>query len=423
MQWGDEGKGHIVDMLAGDVDIVARFSGGDNAGHTVVVGKDIFKLHLIPSGIVREQAVCVLGNGMVINPDVLVKEIEGLKKRGIDVSPERLVLSSSAHLITDAHIEIDRAKEYLRGTDPIGTTLRGVGPAYMDKAARTGIRVGALSYPDDLYNIVYDHTAAKNDQLVNLYYQEPLDAMQVATQFLKHSYDLQSYIKDASSFLWDALHENKKILAEGSQGAFLDLDHGTYPYVTSSWTTSSGALSGLGINIQHVNKVIGVAKAFSTRIGSGPFPCEVAGETAERLRGTGANLWDEFGTTTGRPRRVGWLDLVMLDYSNKLNGLTDLIITKLDILSGLKEIPVCIAYGHHEEKTVEFPTDLAVLERIEPLYITFSGWEEDITGIKKFKDLPKNAQSYVSFISGTLGVNISHVSVGPGRDQIIECLT
>jgi adenylosuccinate synthase len=421
-QWGDEGKGHITDLLAAEADIVARFGGGDNAGHTVTIGPEIFKLHLVPSGIVQERTICLLGNGMVINPAVLIREMEELERNGIDVSPDRLIISSSAHLITDGHIALDEARESARGADPIGTTRRGIGPAYSDKAARVGLRAGLLTQPDKLKEVVKAHIYDKNFQLDALYKQESLDAEEISNQFLAYSQRLGPYVRESSKILWHALDNGQRILAEGAQGTFLDLDHGTYPYVTSSWPTSGGAIIGLGIGVNSIDRVIGVAKVFTSRVGSGPFPCEITGDLANRLRGTGENPWDEFGTTTGRPRRVGWLDLVMLNHAHRLNDFSSLAVTKLDILSGIEEILVCTSYRHNGKQSGDFPLDLSVLGAVEPVYEVLPGWDQDISSIKRFDELPIEVQDYVNFIAASLNIEAPYLSVGPGREQIINRL-
>lgn len=419
-QWGDEGKGHITDLLASQAAVVARYSGGDNAGHTVAIGDEVFKLHLIPSGIIHPHVVCLIGNGAVVNPAVLLREMEGLAARGVDVSPARLKLSMQAHLITPGHIALDRAHEQQRGQEAIGTTLRGIGPAYTDKARRTGLRAELLADPETLADAIVAHIEEKNSALVGLYNMEPLDAGTIAADFAAYAQRLAPHLVDSGLLVDEALRAGQTVLAEGAQGTLLDLDHGTYPYVTSSSPTAGGALTGLGVGPRLVERVVGVAKAFTSRVGSGPFPTELEGEAAARLRGTGANPWDEYGTTTGRPRRVGWLDLVILDYARRINSLTDFVVTKLDILSGLAEIPVCVAYELDGERIGYFPAELGLLSRCRPVYETLPGWAEDIMGARRPADLPANARRYVDFIAERTGVPVHHVSVGPGREQFIE---
>ena len=418
-QWGDEGKGRFTDLLAAKADIVARFSGGDNAGHTVTIGKEVFKLHLIPSGIIHPQVVALIGNGVVVNPATLLREMAELAERGIAVGPERLQISQSAHLITPAHVALDKAEEASRGEDKIGTTLRGIGPAYMDKTGRFGLRAGLLREPETLADAIQQHIISKNKVLVNIYGAEPLDPEAVAALFVEYANRLGDHVVDSTRVIGKALAEEQNILAEGAQGTLLDLDHGTYPFVTSSSPTAGGALTGLGVGPTYVGRVLGVAKAFTSRVGSGPFPTELAGEDALRLRGTGSNPWDEYGTTTGRPRRVGWLDCNMVRYAKQINGLTEIVLTKLDVLSGLDEIPVCVSYTL-AGKTIDYlPSDLDTLGRCQPNYVMMAGWKEDITGAKTDADLPENARRYIAFIEEQIGLPVSMVSVGPARSQVV----
>lgn len=419
-QWGDEGKGHITDLMAAETNVVARFSGGDNAGHTVTVGEDIFKLHLTPSGIIHLNTICLIGNGVVLNPAVLLSEMNALAARGIDVGPERLRISRQAHLITPAHIAIDKAIESERGGDAIGTTLRGIGPAYTDKTSRVGLRASLLADPEALEDAVKEHTMAKNTVLAKIYGAGTLDTTAVAAQFAEYAQRLGPHLVDSSAYLHGVLRDGGSVLAEGAQGTFLDLDHGTYPFVTSSYPTAGGALVGLGIGPRMVGRVIGITKAFTSRVGSGPFPCQLEGELADRLRGTGANPWDEYGTTTGRPRRVGWLDLVMVCHAARINGLTELALTKLDILSGLDPLYVCIAYELDGQEIDHYPGDLELLSRCHPVYERLDGWEEGITGARSFNDLPRNARRYVEFVEEMSGIRVTFVSVGPAREQVIR---
>ena len=418
-QWGDEGKGHITDRLAQGAAVVARYSGGDNAGHTVTIGREIFKLHLIPSGIIHPGVLCLIGNGAVVNPAVLLREMDALAARGVDVGPARLKLSGGAHLITPGHIAMDRAHEHERGRGAIGTTLRGIGPAYTDKARRVGLRAELLADPAALAAALAEHVAIKNDVLVKVYGEEPLDAAAIAADFAAHAARLAPHLTDGPLLLDEALRRGQTVLAEGAQGTLLDIDHGTYPFVTSSSPTAGGAMTGLGVGPRAVDRVIGVAKAFTTRVGSGPFPTELDGAVAARLRGTGENPWDEYGTTTGRPRRVGWLDLPILRHARRVNSLSDLVLTKLDILSGLDEIPVCVGYELDGRRVDSFPTDLSVLARCRPIYEALPGWGEDVTAARAPSDLPDNARRYVTFVAEGAGVPVSYVSVGPGREQFI----
>lgn len=420
-QWGDEGKGRITDLLAAQAAIVARYSGGDNAGHTVTIGAEVFKLHLTPSGIVHEDVVCLIGNGVVINPAVLLRELDGLAARGVDVTPRRLKICRKAHLITPAHIALDKGYEAARGQEAIGTTQRGIGPAYTDKAQRSGLRAGLLADVEGLADAVAAHVESKNRILTDVLGQSPLPAKETALAYAQYASRLAPYLTDGSLYLSQALAEGKTILAEGAQGTLLDLDHGTYPFVTSSSATASGALTGLGVGPRCVGEIVGVAKAFTSRVGSGPFPAEISGNAALRLRGTGANPWDEYGTTTGRPRRVGWLDLVILRYAARINGLTQLAMTKLDILSGLPQIPVCVAYVRDGQQISHFPSDLTELAQCQPVYEMLPGWDEDITMARAWDELPPNARGYVQFVAEQVGVPVSLISVGPARDQVVIC--
>ena len=419
-QWGDEGKGRFTDLLAAEADIVARFSGGDNAGHTVTIGQEIFKLHLIPSGIIHPGVVAMIGNGVVINPATLLREMAGLAQRGIDVGPARLQISQTAHLITPAHVALDKAEEASRGDEKIGTTLRGIGPAYVDKTGRSGLRAGLLRDPEQLADAILAHVESKNRTLVNLYGAEPLNAEAVARQFVDYARRLGPHVVDSTRVMGQALAANQRILAEGAQGTLLDLDHGTYPFVTSSSPTAGGAMTGLGIGPTYVKRVVGVAKAFTSRVGSGPFPTELDGAEALRLRGTGENPWDEYGTTTGRPRRVGWLDLNMLRFAKQVNGLTEIVLTKLDVLSGLEQIPVCVSYELDGATIDYFPSDQDSLARCHPNYVILPGWQQDITSATGKESLPANARDYIEYVAAQIATPISMVSVGPARDQVVH---
>jgi adenylosuccinate synthase len=419
-QWGDEGKGRVVDLLSAQADYVARYNGGDNAGHTVTVGDQTFKLHLIPSGIIHPHTVGAIGNGVVVNPATLISEMDSLRGAGVAVNPERLVLSYAAHLITPGHRALDAAMEAARGRDAIGTTLRGIGPAYADKVARSGIRLGEMLDPETFPQSMQVHIQSINQRLVRLYGAEPLDPLVVANEYLEWAGQLKPYIQDVSLLLERALKQGKRVLAEGAQGTLLDLDHGTYPFVTSSNPTAAGALIGLGLGVGNVERVVGVTKAFQTRVGAGPFPSEVSGETAMRLRGTGEHPWDEFGTTTGRPRRVGWLDMVLLRYAGRINGLTELAITKLDILTGLESVKICVAYrrGDQIQENLLFgPGDIA---GFEPVYEELPAWQEDLRGVRSWENLPRSARAYILRIEELCGVPVRLASVGPERDQVVE---
>jgi adenylosuccinate synthase len=419
-QWGDEGKGRIVDWFASKADITARYNGGDNAGHTVTVGQRIFKLHLIPSGILRPEVVAVLGNGMVINPRQLLEEIGTLHQAGILISPERLHISSAAHLITPAHQALDQALEATRGKDSLGTTGRGIGPAYTDKAARRGLRMADLVTPDFFTRLA--DTIAETNQTLHLLGAPQLDPSAVCAEYRNYAAQLKDYITDTSATLRQALKEGKTVLAEGAQGTLLDLDHGTYPFVTSSTTTAPGALTGLGLGLTAAQdaRVTGVTKAFQTRVGSGPFPTEVIGSIAQRLRGSGEHPWDEYGTTTGRPRRVGWLDGVLLRYAVQVNGLTELVLTKLDILTGIETLRICTAYRAAGRTLAEIPNGPAYLEPYEPVYEDLPGWQEDVSGVRSWAELPRPAKNYIERIGSLASIPISLVSVGSEREQIVS---
>jgi len=422
-QWGDEGKGRIVDLMAAQADIVARFNGGDNAGHTVTVGERTFKLHLVPSGIIHPHTIGVLGNGMVVNPSNFLNEVEMLQAAGVDAGPQRLKISFAAHLITPAHRAMDLAQENARGQANLGTTGRGIGPAYTGKTSRNGLRMEDMLNPVTFMKKVQAHVEDVNVILVDQYHAEPLDPRTVAREYTNVAHHIIPYISDTGLLIHQALHNGKRVLAEGAQGTLLDLDHGTYPYVTSSCATAPGALTGLGIGIVPVHRVVGVTKAFQTRVGTGPFPTEVFGKAAERLRGVGKNPWDEFGTTTGRPRRVGWLDGVLLRYALRINGVTELMITKMDILSGLTTLRLSIAYKTGDTQCNELPMGPANLQPFEPIYEELPGWHEDITAVRRWKDLPENARAYVRRIESYCGVPIKRVSVGPERDQVVDVVS
>jgi adenylosuccinate synthase len=418
-QWGDEGKGRLVDLLAAEADYVARFSGGDNAGHTVTVGSQVLKLHLVPSGVIQPRPVGVLGNGMVINPKTLLDEMAMLQQAGITLSPARLRISYAAHIITPGHRALDAAQESARGQASLGTTLRGIGPAYTDKVSRQGLRMGQMLAPKEFATALRTHLAAVNRQLAAIYQADPLDPDPVVAEYLDYAARLAPYITDVSRLLSSALAQDQTVLAEGAQGTLLDLDHGTYPFVTSSHPTAAGALVGLGLGVRDPARVIGVTKVFQTRVGAGPFPTEVEGEVANTLRGTGENPWDEFGTTTGRPRRVGWLDLVLLRYAVRVNGLTELALTKLDVLSGLDPLKLCVAYKKDGQIYEELPLGPAALADFEPVLETLPGWLQDVTGARLWDDLPAAARAYIARVEAASNQPVRLISVGPERSQVV----
>jgi adenylosuccinate synthase len=419
-QWGDEGKGRIVDWFAANSDIVARYNGGDNAGHSVTVGPKLFKLHLIPSGIIHPKPIAILGNGMVINPRSLLDEIEMLNKAGVQITPQRLRISHAAHLITPAHQALDKAMETARGKGNIGTTGRGIGPAYTDKASRRGLRIADMLSADFIQHL----SALVDDanQQLGMLGAAPIDPSQTIEAFQQYRDLLLPYIADTSLEVYNAIAAGQRILAEGAQGTLLDIDHGTYPFVTSSTTVASGVFSGLGIGVTAANgaEVSGVCKAFQTRVGSGPFPTEVFDDLALRLRGTGENPWDEYGTTTGRARRVGWLDGVLLRYAVRINGLTELVITKLDILSGIETLKLCVAYRKDGKTFTDLPFGPSNLESYEPVYQEIKGWSDDVSGIRQWSHLPEAARAYMDAVARLAGVPVRLVSVGPEREQIVS---
>ena len=415
-QWGDEGKGKITDMLASESDVVARFSGGDNAGHTVVVEGQIFKLHLIPSGILYPGVLCLLGAGMVINPRSLFREMDDLSSKGADVSPARMRIDGKAHLILPYHVALDGASETALGGSAIGTTRRGIGPAYMDKVARTGLRVLDTLDRDYFASRVRAETCTRNVWLEKVYGQKALDVEQIVAEYLDYADRLKPYVDDVSLTLDGQYRSGRKVLYEGAQGVLLDVDHGTYPFVTGSSPTAGGILTGLGIGPNRIDRIIGVVKAYQTRVGAGPMPTELSDEVGDALVERGY----EFGTTTGRRRRCGWLDLVALRYAVRLSGMTDLAITKLDVLTTLNPVKICIAYDFKGKRLDEFPADARILNECRPIYETMAGWTEGIESMRKLAELPVAAQNYVRFIEVFTDVKASIISVGPGREQTIR---
>ncbi len=418
-QWGDEGKGKVVDLLAPETDVVARYQGGANAGHTIAWGEGDdarqFVLHLIPSGIFHEGTQCVIGNGVVIDPVALMEEVRQVEALGVKVEG-RLKISHTAHLIMPYHKRLDAARERYRDAGAIGTTGRGIGPAYVDKYARTGIRVVDLLDRDALRAKLVTALDEKNQILQSLYNDDPIDVERMVEEYVDFDRRIDPLVTDTAAYLHRALADGKRILAEGAQGALLDVDHGTYPFVTSSNPTAGGCCTGLGVPPTAVDRVIGVVKAYSTRVGNGPFPTELLDATGETLRAVG----HEYGATTGRPRRCGWLDLVALKYTAAVNGFTDLAVTKLDVLSGLGELQVCTRYRLHGKETDRFPADLGELEHVEPVYETMPGFSGDLSAARRFEDLPSEAQDYLGFMSDFLGVRIMMVSTGPKREQTLR---
>ncbi|MCK9920803.1 adenylosuccinate synthase [Frankia sp. AgPm24] len=412
-QWGDEGKGKATDLLGGAVDYVVRYQGGNNAGHTVVIGADSYALHLIPSGILRADCIPVIGNGVVIDPGVLLTEMDGLAARGIDVS--RLLISANAHLIMPHHRALDRVIERYLGKARIGTTGRGIGPTYGDKVARTGIRVQDLLDPGIFRKKLELVLREKNQVLVKVYNRRRIELDEVCDEYAEYAKRLGPHIADTGLILDTALREGKVVLLEGSQGTLLDVDHGTYPFVTSSNPTAGYAATGAGIGPTRINRVIGIIKAYTTRVGSGPFPTELDNKVGEELRRIGG----EFGVTTGRARRTGWFDAVIARYAVRVNGLTDLFLTKLDVLSGFDRVPICVGYDIGGERVDEMPMTQTDFHHAKPIYTELPGWHEDLSAVRDFADLPANAKDYIRALEEFSGAPVSAIGVGPGRDQTL----
>lgn len=414
-QWGDEGKGKIVDLLSPQADLIVRFQGGHNAGHTVVVGQEQFVLHLIPSGILHPGKIGVIGNGIVIDPAALLDEIDSLTARGIDLT-DRLFVSHRAHLIMPYHKAIDKESEKLKGTRKIGTTGRGIGPTYADKMARVGIRVADLLDPDVFRQKLTNSLAEMNYLLGRLYSVKGFDVETVYHDYLGYTARLHTYIADTAEILNDALAANRRVLFEGAQGTLLDVDHGTYPFVTSSSATAGGASSGTGVGPTCIDRVLGVAKAYSTRVGEGPFPTELGeGQGGAALRERG----QEFGATTGRPRRCGWFDAVVVRYAVRINGLSGLAITKLDVLDECTDIKICIEYQRGGERLTTIPAVAEHYEQCVPVYETLPGWKQSTVGITRYEDLPPNAKRYLERLAAVVGCPLDLVSTGSKRDQTI----
>lgn len=414
-QWGDEGKGKIVDLLTGRADVVVRFQGGNNAGHTLKVAGEQVIVHLIPSGILYPDTLNIIGNGVVIDPKVLLEEKEELRKRGYFKNDKQLVISERAHCIMPYHRIIDQGREELLGGAKIGTTGRGIGPAYEDKASRIGIRMGDLVRPDALKKRVHAALEEKNFLIEYRFKRAPLDPEKVVEEYLDYGRQLGSHIGDTSDVLFSRMSAGSRILFEGAQGTLLDIDHGTYPYVTSSNVVAGNVCCGSGVSPRSVGNIWGVAKAYSTRVGEGGFPTELKDSLGEKIRATGA----EYGATTGRPRRCGWLDMVVINHSVRLNGLTGIALTKMDVLTGIWPIKICTAYELDGEITDKVPSDVGELERVIPRYREVKGWDEPIEDCRSFQDLPKNARDYVETIEHLTGVPVTLISVGPSRDQSI----
>ena len=416
-QWGDEGKGKVVDLLADRFDVVARYQGGHNAGHSVYVGERAFVLRLLPSGIIHEDSTCVLGNGMVIDPKAFFEEVDQMTAQGISITPERLKVSSRAHLIMPYHRALDHTSEERLGNEKIGTTLRGIGPAYEDKAGRRGIRVADALDPEVL-KMRIERNLEEANRIIVLYGQPPLRADEIFKEISPLVERLRPFVCETSHFFAEAKKQNKKILLEGAQATLLDVDHGTYPYVTSSNPTAGGASVGAGIPPHHITGVLGIVRTYATRVGEGPFPTEMldAEETTANLIRQRGN---EYGSVTKRPRRCGWFDAVATKYAAELNGFNSVALTKLDVLDALDEIKVCVGYEIDGERVETFPAVSQDLQKIKPIYETLEGWKSETLGTTKIEDLPEKAREYVEFLSNSIGVEIGLISTGPERDQTI----
>jgi adenylosuccinate synthase len=413
-QWGDEGKGKATDLLGDRVDYVVRYQGGNNAGHTVVIGDESYALHLLPSGVLSPKVTPVIGNGVVIDPEVLLAEIDGLTERG--VSCDRLLISANAHLIMPHHRALDKVTERYLGSARIGTTGRGIGPTYGDKVARTGIRVQDLFDPGILEQKLNLVLMEKNQVLTKVYNRRGIDAAAVVAEYLGYGERMLPYVADTALVLNRALDDSQTVLLEGAQATMLDVDHGTYPFVTSSSPTAGGACAGSGIGPTRITKVIGIVKAYTTRVGAGPFPTELLDEQGEWLRKAGG----EYGVTTGRARRTGWFDAVIARYATRVNGITDYFITKLDVLSGLEKVPVCVAYDVAGTRHDEIPMTQTEFHHAIPVYEYLDGWWEDLSGVREFAGLPRTAQAYVRAVEEIIGAPVAAVGTGPRRDQTLQ---
>lgn len=410
-QWGDEGKGKITDFLSQNAEVVARYQGGDNAGHTIIFDGVTYKVHLIPSGIFFDDKVCVLGNGMVINPKSFLKEVAYLHDH--DISTDNLRISNRAHVILPYHIKLDGLQEEEKGIHKIGTTNKGIGPAYMDKSSRMGIRIADLLDKDVFYEKLQQNVNEKNRLFEKVYEVDPVDVDEIFEEFYAYGQKMAPYVCDTSVVLNDAIDEGRRVLFEGAQGVMLDIDQGTYPFVTSSNPVAGGVTIGSGVGPTKINNVVGVSKAYTTRVGDGPFPTELDDEIGDQIREVGR----EYGTTTGRPRRVGWFDSVVVRHARRVSGITDLSLNSIDVMSGIDTVKICVAYRYKGEVMEEFPASLSVLAECEPIYEEMPGWKEDITGVKTLDELPDNARHYLERISQLTGIPLSIFSVGPDRTQ------
>jgi len=410
-QWGDEGKGKITDFLSENAEVIARYQGGDNAGHTIKFDGVTYKLHLIPSGIFYKDKISVIGNGVVVNPKSLVEELDYLKEN--DIQADNLRISDRAHIILPYHIKLDQLQEEAKGANKIGTTIKGIGPAYMDKAARVGIRIADLLDKDIFAQRLKMNLADKNRQFVKMYDSETMLFDEIFAEYYEYGQRIKRYVTDTSVILNDALDHGKRVLFEGAQGVMLDIDQGTYPYVTSSNPVAGGVTIGSGVGPSKINKVVGVCKAYTSRVGDGPFPTELFDEVGDRIREVG----HEYGTTTGRPRRIGWFDSVVMRHARRVSGITNLSLNCVDVLSGLATVKICTAYELDGKLIYHYPASLKELNRCKPVYEELPGWSEDITACKTLEELPENARNYIRRIAELVGVRISTFSVGPDRTQ------
>ncbi|MGD6804596.1 adenylosuccinate synthase [Rossellomorea vietnamensis] len=410
-QWGDEGKGKITDFLSENAEVIARYQGGNNAGHTIKFDGETYKLHLIPSGIFYKEKTSVIGNGMVVDPKALVKELKYLHDRG--VTTENLRISNRAHVILPYHLKLDEVEEERKGANKIGTTKKGIGPAYMDKAARSGIRIADLLDYESFKEKLTRNLEEKNRLLERFYETEGFTIEEILDEYYEYGQQVKKYVCDTSVVLNDALDEGRRVLFEGAQGVMLDIDQGTYPYVTSSNPVAGGVTIGSGVGPTKISHVVGVSKAYTTRVGDGPFPTELKNEIGDQIREVGR----EYGTTTGRPRRVGWFDSVVVRHARRVSGMTDLSLNSIDVLTGIENLKICTAYKYKGEVINEFPANLNILAECEPVYEELPGWTEDITGCKTLSDLPANARHYLERVSQLTGIPLSIFSVGPDRSQ------
>lgn len=410
-QWGDEGKGKITDFLSENAEVIARYQGGNNAGHTIKFNNETYKLHLIPSGIFYKEKISVIGNGMVVDPKALVHELKGLQDRGI--TTENLRISDRAHVILPYHLKLDEVEEERKGDNKIGTTKKGIGPAYMDKAARIGIRMADLLDREVFEEKLARNLEEKNRLFERIYETEGFKIEDILDEYYEYGQQIKKYVTDTSKVLNDALDEGRRVLFEGAQGVMLDIDQGTYPFVTSSNPVAGGVTIGSGVGPTKINHVVGVCKAYTTRVGDGPFPTELHNEIGHQIREVGR----EYGTTTGRPRRVGWFDSVVVRHARRVSGITDLSLNSIDVLTGLDTVKICVAYDYKGETITEYPANLRVLADCVPVYEELPGWTEDITGCKTLDELPANARHYLERVSQLTGIPLSIFSVGPDRNQ------